>query len=208
MTRSISFARLTAANVPVLNPRSVFVVFINEVTNASRRVITWPHDPRVSFSTLVQRDRKKKKKKNERSIQRIRKRKRKKERKRSEVDIHAELSTVAGRPGTRPIRPKKLPTGRGGGPSCPLPGAQRELRASREIRLERLFSWLQLSHLAAIVCRSAQNSAPTVRIRGHKARVCVHPLARLVLYQLATNTAIPDDKSRASLPGLGVNRVQ
>lgn len=81
MTRSISFARLTAANVPVLNPRSVFVVFINEVTNASRRVITWPHDPRVSFSTLVQRDRKKKKKKNERSIQRIRKRKRKKERK-------------------------------------------------------------------------------------------------------------------------------
>lgn len=39
-------------------------------------------------------------------------------------------------------------------------------------------------------------------IRGHKARVCVHPLARLVLYQLATNTAIPDDKSRASLAGV------
>lgn len=31
--------------------------------------------------------------------------------------------------------------------------------------MERLFSWLQLSHLAAIVCRSAQNSAPTVRCR-------------------------------------------
>jgi len=30
-----------------------------------------------------------------------------------------------------------------------------------QIRLEHLFSWLQLSHLAAIVCRSAQNSAPT-----------------------------------------------
>lgn len=61
----------------------------------------------------------------------------------------------------------------------------------REIRLEHLFSWLQLSHLAAIVCRSAENSAPTVRIRGHKARAS----ARLVLYQLATNTAIPDDKA-------------
>lgn len=37
------------------------------------------------------------------------------------------------------------------------------LRArKREKRGEHLFSWLQLSHLAAIVCRSAENSAPTV----------------------------------------------
>lgn len=70
------------------------------------------------------------------------------------------------------------------------------VHTAREIRLEHLFSWLQLSHLAAIVCRSAQNSAPTVRIRGHKARAdaCAYR-ARLVLYQLATNTAIPDDKA-------------
>lgn len=67
----------------------------------------------------------------------------------------------------------------------------RVVHTVREIRLEHLFSWLQLSHLAAIVCRSAENSAPTVRIRGHKARVS----ARLVLYQLVTNTAIPDDKA-------------
>lgn len=73
---------------------------------------------------------------------------------------------------------------------------EREVHTAREIRLEHLFSWLQLSHLAAIVCRSAQNSAPTVRIRGHKARAdaCAYR-ARLVLYQLATNTAIPDDKA-------------
>lgn len=210
MTRSISFARLAAANVPVLNPRSVFVVFINEVTNASRRVITWPHDPRVSSFSSRRHSRKETKKERKKESKKWKKHTKKK-RKKAQRSGHPRGIIHRGghRPGTRPIRPtKKLPTGRGGGPSCPLPGAQRELRASREIRLERLFSWLQLSHLAAIVCRSAQNSAPTVRIRGHKARVCVHPLARLVLYQLATNTAIPDDKSRASLPGLGVNRVQ
>lgn len=89
-------------------------------------------------------------------------------------------------PGTRPIREKKLSR----------VWREREVHTAREIRLEHLFSWLQLSHLAAIVCRSAQNSAPTVRIRGHKARAdaCAYR-ARLVLYQLATNTAIPDDKA-------------
>lgn len=187
MTRSVSFPRLTAANVPVLNPRSVFVVFINEVTNASRRVITWPRDPRVSFFSNTRAKRQKKNKK--RNTQRTRKRKkarkeeRKKESKRGEVDIHAELSTVAGiAPGTRPIRPaKKLPGGRGGGlPELPAARGTEGAcaRFSREIRLERLFSWLQLSHLAAIVCRSAQNSAPTVRIYAAIKRACAFTRSR------------------------------
>lgn len=182
MTRSVSFPRLTAANVPVLNPRSVFVVFINEVTNASRRVITWPRDPRVSFfsNTRAKRQKKKNKKRNTR---RKRKQGRKKESKRGEVDIHAELSTVAGiAPGTRPIRPaKKLPGGRGGGlPELPAARGTEGAcaRFSREIRLERLFSWLQLSHLAAIVCRSAQNSAPTVRIYAAIKRACAFTRSR------------------------------
>lgn len=81
---------------------------------------------------------------------------------------------------------------------------------SGQIRLEHLFSWLQLSHLAAIVCRSAQNSAPTVQPPGSTRDACSTRLrARVqrggddeataggscvVLYQRATNTAIPDDK--------------
>lgn len=87
MTRSVSFPRLTAANVPVLNPRSVFVVFINEVTNASRRVITWPRDPRVSFfsNTRAKRQKKKNKKRNTR---RKRKQGRKKERKQARRSGH------------------------------------------------------------------------------------------------------------------------
>lgn len=186
MTRSVSFPRLTAANVPVLNPRSVFVVFINEVTNASRRVITWPRDPRVSFfssRTNTRAKRQKKKIKKETRGEKESKEGRKKESKRGEVDIHAELSTVAGiAPGTRPIRPaKKLPGGRGGGlPELPAARGTEGAcaRFSREIRLERLFSWLQLSHLAAIVCRSAQNSAPTVRIYAAIKRACAFTRSR------------------------------
>lgn len=90
MTRSVSFPRLTAANVPVLNPRSVFVVFINEVTNASRRVITWPRDPRVSFfsSRTNTRAKRQKKKNKKRNTRRKRKQGRKKERKQARRSGH------------------------------------------------------------------------------------------------------------------------
>lgn len=102
MTRSNLFCS-AHANVPVLSPTSVFLVFINEVTNASRRVITWPRDSHKRELLLLVPDSrakrlKKKKKKRGRNIERTRKRKnraRKKERKRNEVDIHEELSTVA-----------------------------------------------------------------------------------------------------------------
>lgn len=101
MTRSNLFCS-AHANVPVLSPTSVFLVFINEVTNASRRVITWPRDSHKRELLLLVPDsrakRLKKKKKRGRNIERTRKRKnraRKKERKRNEVDIHEELSTVA-----------------------------------------------------------------------------------------------------------------
>lgn len=111
----------------------------------------------------------------------------KRQRRRKRTRLTQDRTILDYGPGTRPIREKKLSR----------VWREREVvHTAREIRLEYLFSWLQLSHLAAIVCRSAQNSAPTVRIRGHKARAdaCAYR-ARLVLYQLATNTAIPDDKA-------------
>lgn len=100
------------------------------------------------------------------------------------------------------------------------------------IRLEH-FSWLQLSHLAAIVCRSAQNSAPTVTqppCRLHKMRCSTRLRARVqrersrsgflylsaggsfarascvALYQLSPPTQQFQTIKASELSGLGVNQ--
>lgn len=80
---------------------------------------------------------------------------------------------------------------------------------------EHLFSWLQLSHLAAIVCRSAQNSAPTVRPRHHqrRARVTVRERDEGEIHSSQCCTNSPPTQQfqtikASELSGLGVNRVQ
>lgn len=107
MTRSNLFCS-AHANVPVLSPTSVFLVFINEVTNASRRVITWPRDSHKRELLLLVPDsrakRLKKKKNVEETSREHEKGKRGQERKKeSATKWTSTRNYPPWRPGTRPI---------------------------------------------------------------------------------------------------------
>lgn len=119
MTRSNLFCS-AHANVPVLSPTSVFLVFINEVTNASRRVITWPRDSHKRELLLLVPDSrakrlKKKKKTWKKHRENTKKEKQgKKERKKAQRSGHPR--GIIHRGGLEPglyIRTEKLPAGRG-----------------------------------------------------------------------------------------------
>ncbi|KYQ60160.1 hypothetical protein ALC60_00566, partial [Trachymyrmex zeteki] len=76
--------------------------------------------------------------------------------------------------------------------------------------------WLQLSHLAAIVCRSAQNSAPTVQPPDSTRDACSTRLYARVYNEagaaLCCTNSPPTQQFQtikaSELPGLGVNRDQ
>lgn len=75
---------------------------------------------------------------------------------------------------------------------------------------EHLFSWLQLSHLAAIVCRSAENSAPT-----NSWRVIVSDINITININQKTSTrsvhascwSNPDDKTQRGSSGSPVQEL-